>query len=87
MTRTPAQRGSAAEAVRHLLTNLSTSLGRVIDLCGTTADRAKYRTFERGAEEVAERLAAHEAKHGPIANFDRLFIGGALSANSRPRKR
>lgn len=79
MSRTPAQRGGAAEAVRHLLTNLSTSLGRVIDLCGTTADRAKYRTFERGAEDVAERLARHEAKHGPILNLDRLMLGGALS--------
>lgn len=89
MTRphTPGQRGGAAEAVRHLVTNLSTSLGHLVERFGAPADHAKYRTFECGAEDVAERLARHEAKQGPIANFDRLFIGGSLSANPKPTKR
>ncbi|MBX9634505.1 MAG: hypothetical protein K2X44_05935 [Magnetospirillum sp.] len=85
--RIPGQRGSAAEAVRHLVINLSTSLGHLVDRFGAPADHAKYRTFESGAEEVAQRLAHHEAQQGPIAHFDRLFIGGSLSANPKPRKR
>lgn len=54
---------------------------------GDPADRVRYRTFEVGAEEVAERLARHEARHGPIANFDRLILGGSLSDTHRSRKR
>ena len=83
--RTPAQRGGAAEAVRHLLTNLSTSLGRLVTDRGDPADQVRYRTAERAAEEIAERLARHEAAHGPILNLDRLMLGGTLTDN--PRKR
>lgn len=79
---TPAKRGSLAEAIRHQLVALSTSLGRLVDEFGTKADAVKYGTFQRGMEQIAEQLARAEAK--PIRNPERLHLGGAISD---PRKR
>lgn len=81
-TRTPARRGGVAEAIRHQLVALSTSLGRLVDDFGTKADSVKYGTFQRGMEQIAERIAQAEAK--PIRNPERLHLGGAISD---PRKR
>lgn len=84
---TPAQRGSAAEAIRHLVLNLGTSLGHLIEQWGDRATQAKYAAFEAGAGDLAERLARHETVHGPVLDLHRLSLGGSLSADPHPRKR
>lgn len=84
---TPSRRGGAAEAIRHQLIALGTSLGHLIDQFGTRADKAKYRSFEAGAEQIAERLARFETVHGPILDLHRLSLGGCLTADPHPRKR